>query len=430
MYNDEYGAPPKTGASAMSGMTGMTGASGGAEGVVDEWALLNELDITAYQLEQEKRHKAEMEQKHKVKVDLMNQMREKASSQQLARTIAEDEWRMQKDRLDDWNEQERRRADKKLRRMERRRNMLMRQMEIAQARKQEEKQRELDEGRQIAAQIREDMHDERERAKQERAQAVEEFKLQCEENDMLQELKRKQEHEAANKASADLDRYFSKKEQEEEQRQREIADRYNSCRIRERNHADKCEEIDSTNTYIKKTDQQLDEEMMEATAKFDEKESFARKTREDKKLEGLVMLDRQIEEKEHRRRMEFNELLQTVEDMRDAVNEHEDEERHMRLKNHMSKQNYGKLLRKQRNQDEKAKLEFVRGMAPHERRINLPLLERLKDAAAPALVSRPNTGLAPFSERSRSTTPNPAAAQFKKAKQVMQKMKGTTVKFG
>merc|ERR1712164_95952 len=105
--------------------------------------------------------------------------------------------------------------------------MLMKQMDMAISRKKMEKQRELDEGRQIAAQIREDMHEERERTKNERVQAMEEFRLQCEENDMLQKLKNKQEEEEANKAVADLDRYFSKKEKEEEQRQREIADRYN-----------------------------------------------------------------------------------------------------------------------------------------------------------------------------------------------------------
>ena len=38
----------------------------GEDDVVDEWALLNELDITAYQLEQEKRRKEEADQKYKV----------------------------------------------------------------------------------------------------------------------------------------------------------------------------------------------------------------------------------------------------------------------------------------------------------------------------------------------------------------------------
>merc|ERR1711959_175663 len=109
------------------------------------------------------------------------------------------------------------------RRMERRRQMLMKQMEMSIDRKKTEKQRELDEGRLIAAQIREDMHEERERTKNERAQAMEEFRLQCEENEMLQKLKHK----------------------EEEERQREIADRYNSCRLRERAHADKCKQIDA-----------------------------------------------------------------------------------------------------------------------------------------------------------------------------------------
>merc|ERR1712054_48832 len=186
----------------------------------------------------------------------------------------------------------------------------MKQMEMAIDRKKTEKQRELDEGRLIAAQIREDMHEERERTKQERAQAMQEFRLQCEENEMLQKLKQKQEEAEANKAVADLDRYFSKKEQEEEQRQREIADRYNSCRLRERAHADKCAQIDATNTYHKKTDDELDAEMMEATIKFDEKEEASRVERQARKKKALAQLDRQIEEKEHKRRMEFNELLQ------------------------------------------------------------------------------------------------------------------------
>merc|ERR1711939_1106656 len=212
---EDIGSPPQTAASGA---------------VVDEWALLNELDITSYQLEQERRRQEEAEQKAKVRMDLMNQMREKSKSQQLARANAEQEWREQKDRLDDWNEKERTRADKR-----------------------------------------------------ERAQAMEEFRLQCEENEMLQKLKQKQEEAEANKAVADLDRYFSKKEQEEEQRQREIADRYNSCRLRERAHADKCAKIDATNTYHKKTDQELDEEMMEATMKFDEKEQQSRLEREGRK---------------------------------------------------------------------------------------------------------------------------------------------------
>merc|ERR1711988_2044401 len=175
---EDYGSPPKTAASAAV-----------KDEVVDEWALLNELDITAYQLEQEKRRVMEIEQKNKVKSDLMNQMREKSHSQQLARTIAEQEWREQKDRLDDWNEQERKRAEKRIRRMERRRQMLLKQMEMAQSTRKTQKERELDEGRMIAAQIREDMHEERERARQERVSAMEEFRMQCEENDMLQMLK-------------------------------------------------------------------------------------------------------------------------------------------------------------------------------------------------------------------------------------------------
>merc|ERR1719174_2424820 len=115
-----------------------------------------------------KRRQIEAAQKAKVKIDLMNQMREKSQSQQMARTVAEQEWREQKERLEDWNEQERKRADKKIRRMERRRQMLLKQMEVAQQSRKTQKERELDEGKQIAAQIREDMHEERERAKHER----------------------------------------------------------------------------------------------------------------------------------------------------------------------------------------------------------------------------------------------------------------------
>jgi len=418
-YHDE-GPPPKTAATENV-----------QEEVVDEWALLNELDITSYQLEQEKRRQIEAAQKAKVKIDLMNQMREKSQSQQMARTVAEQEWREQKERLEDWNEQERKRADKKIRRMERRRQMLLKQMEVAQQSRKTQKERELDEGKQIAAQIREDMHEERERAKHERVCAMEEFRLQCEENDMLQMLKAKDEEAAENKAAGDLDRYFSKKEQEELQRQKEIADRYNSCRLRERKHAEKVEQLDHGNTYHKKTDEELELEMEEATQKFDEKDQMARAERHARKKDALGLLDRQVQEKEHRRRMEFNEALQTVGDMRDAVIEHEEEERHNRIRNHLEKKDYGKQLQQQRRMDDKAKVEFVRGMSSTERRINLPLLEKLRDAAAPALVSRPNTGsVAPFSERSGARTPNPVGGQFAKAKKIVRKMTSTSVKFG
>jgi len=412
--------PPKTAATEQDNLD---------EEVVDEWALLNELDITSYQLEQEKRRQIEADQKAKVKSDLMNQMREKSQTQQQARTMAEEEWREQKDRLEDWNEQERRRSEKRIRRMERRRQMLLKQMEVAQESKKSQKQRELDEGRQIAAQIREDMHEEREKAIAEKVQAMEEFRLQCEENDMLQTLKQKEEEAAENAAAADLDRYFSKKETEENVRQKEIADRYNSCRLRERAHAEKVAEIDKSNPYHKKTDEELEVEMYAATAKFDEKDHAARHERNARKSENMKLLDRQVEEKEHRRRMEFNEALQTVGDMRDAVLEHEDEERHNRIRSHLDKKSYGKQLQQQKKHDEKAKLEFVRGMSSTERRINLPLLEKLRDAAAPALVSRPNTGsVAPFSERSGARTAT--GSQFKKAKQIVKKMSSTSVKFG
>jgi len=402
--------------------------------VTDEWALLNELDITSYQLEQERRRREEVEHKNKVKLDLMNQMREKSQSQQLARAAAEKEWAEQKARLDDWNEQERKRSEKRVRRMERRRMALMKQMEAAQRRKKNEKQMEMDEGRRIAAQIREDMHEEKERAREERNQAQEEFRLQCEENDLLQKLKRKQEEADANKAVADLDRYFTKKEDEENQRQKEIADRYNTCRMREQAHAKKCQIIDSQTTYHQKTDAELDAEMKQATSKFDEKESEARMEREMRKKAALAQLDRQIEEKEHKRRLEFNELLQTVGDMRDALEEHEEEERHRRIQGHLDKKKYGKTLQKQFQQDKIMKLQFDRGMSGPERRINLPLLERLRDAAAPALESRPNTGsIAPFSERAGTKTPGAAhacAGQHAKAKQIVKKMRGTSLKFG
>merc|ERR1711977_282045 len=99
--------------------------------------------------------------------------------------------------------------------MERRRQMLLKQMEMAQSTRKTQKERELDEGRMIAAQIREDMHEERERAKSERVAAMEEFRMQCEEDDMLQMLKQKEQQAQENKAAGDLDRYFTKKEQEE-----------------------------------------------------------------------------------------------------------------------------------------------------------------------------------------------------------------------
>ena len=97
---------------------------------------------------------------------------------------------------------------------------------------------------------------------------------------------------------------------------------------------------------------------------------------------------------------------------------------------------YGELLMQQKKEMDKDKLAFVIGMTPVERRINLPLLEKLRETAAPALLSRPNTGsVAPFSERgSRPQTgapaKNPVGSQFAKAKKIMAKMKGTTVQFG
>merc|ERR1711918_193322 len=158
-------------------------------------------------------------------------------------------------------------------------------------------------------------------------------------------------------------------------------------------------------------------------------DSMARAERHARKKDTMKLLDRQVEEKEHRRRMEFNEALQTVGDMRDAVIEHEEEERHSRIRNHLDKKEHGKQLQQQRREMDKAKLEFVRGMSSTERRINLPLLEKLRDSAAPALVSRPNTGsVAPFSERGGSRTAT--GSQFKKAKQIVKKMSSTSVKFG
>jgi len=419
----EYGSPPKT-------------AQRGAADVVDEWALLNELDITSYQLEQEKRRIIESDQKMKVKMDLMNQMREKSQSQALVRSMDEEEWRKQKQRLDEWNDQERVKNEKRIRRMEKRREMLLKQMQEAQERAKQQKRADIDEGRRVAAQIREDMHAERERMMRERAEATEEFHLQCEENEMLQMLKQKETQAAENRTLSDLDRYFTKKEQEEADRQAEIANKYNNCRLRETRHANKVAELDKLNTHTKKTDAELDVEMMQASSQFDEKEVKARKEKEDRKKESLALLDRQVEEKAHRRRMEFNEALQTVGDMRDAVQEHEEEERRGRIKKYMDTKVYGELLMQQKKEMDKDKLAFVIGMTPVERRINLPLLEKLRETAAPALLSRPNTGsVAPFSERgSRPQTgvpaKNPVGSQFAKAKKIMAKMKGTTVQFG
>ena len=62
-------------------------------------------------------------------MDLMNQMREKSQSQALVRSMDEEEWRKQKQRLDEWNDQERIKNEKRIRRMEKRREMLLKQMQ-------------------------------------------------------------------------------------------------------------------------------------------------------------------------------------------------------------------------------------------------------------------------------------------------------------
>lgn len=396
--------------------------------VLDEWALLNELDITCYQYEQQRRRHEEFLAKKKVRDDLINQMREKSNSQAKTREDMDLEFKMNEERLNDWNESEAMRDQRHQRRKERNRQLLLRQADDAMEARRRAKQAELDEGRQTAAQIREDIHHEKEKAMQERQQAHDEFQVACAENEALRQLKEEQDMEQKRKENLDLDSYFRKKEQEEEQRQREIADRYNTCRLREEVMAKRIDEIDSTNTYIKKSEKELDQETEQAGRMFDIKEAQKRQELERTKLRTLQNLKQQMVQKDERRAVELNTLLQTVGDMRDAVLEHEHDSKMERLYQAQQKKQYGDMLMNQRREAEKSKKEFVRGMTPNERRINLPLLEKLRDTCQSGATRVPTSRtVTPFSERSGTGV---AGGQREAAAKIRKKMKGDTIRFG
>lgn len=136
--------------------------------MVDEWALLNELDITCYQYEQQRRRADDAAAKRKVRDDLINQMREKSNSQAKEREDFEMECKMQEERLKDWNDHEAYRDQRNQRRKEKNRQLLLRQAKDYVEKKNKIKQEELDEGRQTAAQIRADIHQEKEQMIKER----------------------------------------------------------------------------------------------------------------------------------------------------------------------------------------------------------------------------------------------------------------------
>lgn len=400
------------------------------EDVVDEWALLNELDITCYQYEQQRRRMEEDMAKKKVRDDLVNQMREKSNSQAKQREDLDIECKMNEDRLADWNQHEKLRDARHNRRKERNRQLLLRQAEDAAAAKAQRKKHELDEGRQTAAQIREDIHHEKQKMMDERAAAHAEFQETCKENEMLRQMREEQDMEQQRKENLDLDSYFRKKEAEEEDRQRQIADRYNTCRVRETVMAKRIGEIDSDNTFIKKSDSELDQEMAEAGRMFDLKEQQRREELEARKLQTLQNLKDQMTQKEERRNVELNSLLQTVGDMRDAVMEHEKDSKMERAYQAQQKKQYGSMLLRQCKEAQKAKKEFVRGMTPNERRINLPLLEKLRDTCATGTAGRgvaTSRTVTPFSER--SSTPQ-LGGQHQQAAKIRKKMKGDTIRFG
>lgn len=310
--------------------------------------------------------------------------------------------------------------------------MLLRQANDYAEAKRAQKQEELDEGRRTAAQIREDIHLEKERMMKERADAHAEFEETCRENEMLRQLKMEQEAEQHRKENLDLDSYFRKKEQEEEERQRQIADRYNTCRLRESVIAQRIDEIDSTNTFIKKSEAELDQEMEMAGHVFDIKEQKKREEMEQQKQRTLKNLQEQMVQKDQRRAVELNALLQTVGDMRDAVREHERDSKLERQFQAQQKKQYGDMLMNQRREAEKSKKEFVRGMTPNERRINLPLLEKLRDTCATGagmIGGATSRTVTPFSERSGSAGGN-LGGQHAQAAKIRKKMKGDTIKFG
>jgi len=407
------------------------GEEDGEAGEVDEWALLNELDMTCYQFEQQKRRRDDYLNKKKVRDDLFNQMREKSESQANQRDQEYEEHMQQEDRLQDWNESEEMRDMRNTRKKERTRKLLLRQAEVAAAHRRKTKNDELEQGRETAAQIREDICNERERAVQERTLAHEEFAETCRQNEMLRMQKEEMEEEAAQQAADDADLYFRKQALAEEERQRQIADRYNSCRVREKVVTDKLNEIGATSTFVKKSEAELDDEMAEAQKIFDQKEGEKRQWREAEKRKNLKTLQDQMSQKDEQRASQLNNLLQTVGDMRDAMHEHEKDSKMERMYKIQQQKQYGDMLKNQWRADKNKKER--RGMTPNERRINLPLLEKLRDTC---ITGGPGQGqstvrtVTPFSERgSRSGTPQ-MGGDHKRAAKIRQKMKKDTIQFG
>ena len=95
-------------------------------------------------------------------------MREKSNSQAAQREKDDIEFKMHEDRLNDWNEHENMKCQRNQRRKERNRRLLLRQANDYAEAKRAAKQEELDDGRRTAAQIREDIHLEKERMMKER----------------------------------------------------------------------------------------------------------------------------------------------------------------------------------------------------------------------------------------------------------------------
>eukprot|EP00656_Telonema_subtile_P013266 TRINITY_DN16730_c0_g1_i2.p2 TRINITY_DN16730_c0_g1~~TRINITY_DN16730_c0_g1_i2.p2 ORF type:complete len:135 (-),score=34.59 TRINITY_DN16730_c0_g1_i2:220-624(-) len=134
-----------------------------------------------------------------------------------------------------------------------------------------------------------------------------------------------------------------------------------------------------------------------------------------------------MSQKDQRRAVELNSLLQSVGDMRDAVRDHESEDNMERQHREQKKKQYGSMLRNQCKLAEKAKKEFVRGMTPNERRMNLPLLEKLQHTCATTGAANSRT-VTPFSERSH--TPQQLGGQHRQAAKIRKKMKGDSIRFG
>merc|ERR1712166_1010396 len=400
------------------------GAEDEAPGEVDEWALLNEMGMTCYQFEQAKQREADYVNKQKVRGDLFTQMREKSESQANMREQEYEEHMQQEERLQDWNDSEEIRAMKVKRKKDRTRKLLLWQADEAAASRAKVRNDELEQGRETAAQIREDICNEREKAIQERMMAHEEFAETCKQNDMLKMQKEQQEGEEAQQAADDADLYFRKQALAEEERQRQIADRYNSCRLKEAVVTSKLNEFGSKNTYIKKSEAELDDEMQEAQRIFDQKEQEKRHWREGEKRKNLKTLQDQMVDKDQQRASQLNHLLQTVGDMRDACAEHERDSKMERMYKIQQQKQYGDMLKKQWGADKSKKA--ARGMTPNERRINLPLLEKLRDKCVSGPGSGTSRTVTPFSERSGT----PQMGDHKRAAKIRQKMKKDTIQFG